>query len=72
MSNIATLMNAGLIAANAVFSQADQNTIESLSSDEVNALISISQKVTTDFLSRNCGSSSPAASPTTHPIGIVF
>ncbi|MGB8887200.1 MAG: hypothetical protein WCC87_10785 [Candidatus Korobacteraceae bacterium] len=72
MSNVATLMNAGLIAANTVLTQADQNTIESLSSAEVNALISINQKVTTDFLSRNCGSSSPAASPTTHPIGIVF
>ena len=72
MSNVNTLMTAGLIAANAVFSQADQNTIESLSTDEVNALISISQTVSLDFLSRNCGSSSPAASPTTHPVGIVF
>jgi len=72
MSNIATLMNAGLIAAGSTFSSADQTTIESLSTDEVNALISISQAVTTDFLSRNCGSSSPGPSPTTHPIGIVF
>jgi hypothetical protein len=72
MSNISTLTNAGLIAASTTFSQADQNTIESLSADEVSALISISQKVSLDFLSRNCGSSSPAAAPTTHPVGIVF
>jgi hypothetical protein len=72
MSNIGTLMNAGLIAAGAVFSEADQTTINNLSADEVNALISVSQAVSTDFLVRNCGSSSPGASPTTHPIGIVF
>ncbi len=72
MSNIDTLTKAGLIAAGSVFSGADQTTINNLSADEVNALISVSQAVTTDFLVRNCGSSSPGASPTTHPIGIVF
>ena len=45
MSNIATLTNAGLIVANTTFSSDDQNAIESLTSDEVNALISISQKI---------------------------
>jgi hypothetical protein len=72
MSNVATLTSAGLIAASSVFSPSDTAMIESLSTDEVNALISISQKVSLDFLGRNCGSSSPAASATTHPIGIVF
>jgi hypothetical protein len=72
MSNIATLTSAGLIAAGATFSEADQNTINSLSADEVNALISISKKVSLDFLSRNCGSPSPAAAASTHPVGIVF
>jgi hypothetical protein len=72
MSNIDTLTKAGLIASGSVFSQADQTTINNLSADEVNALISVSQAVSTDFLVRNCGSSSPGASPTTHPIGIVF
>ncbi|MGC2111623.1 MAG: hypothetical protein WA655_19055 [Candidatus Korobacteraceae bacterium] len=72
MSNVATLTTAGLIATGSTFSDADTKTIESLSTDEVNALISISQKVTSDFLSRNCGSSSPGPSPTTHPLGIVF
>ena len=67
-TNIVTLTNAGLIASGATFSSEDQATIDNLSTDEVNALISVSQAVTTDFLVRNCGSSSPGASPTTHPI----
>lgn len=71
MSNVSTLMNAGLIAGSAMLSQADQDTINNLTTDEVNALISISQKVSLDFLSRNCGSSSPAAGAS-HPVGIVF
>ncbi len=72
MSNIDTLTKAGLIAAGSVFSQADQTTINDLSADEINALISVSQAVSVDFLVRNCGSNSPEASPATHPIGIVF
>ena len=72
MSNISRLTGAGLIASGTVFSTDDQNTINSLSDDEVTALVSISQKVSLDFLSRNCGSASPAASPTTHSVGIVF
>ena len=72
MSNIATLTSAGLIAAGATFSQGDQALIESLTTTEVNALISINQKLTPDFLARNFGSASPAASPSTHPLGIVF
>lgn len=72
MSNIATLTSAGLIAAGANFSQGDQALIESLTTTEVNALISINQKLTPDFLARNFGSASPAASPSTHPLGIVF
>lgn len=72
MSNIDTLTSAGLIASGATFNADDTATINNLSTDEVNALISVSQAVSSDFLSRNCGSSSPGASPTTHPIGIVF
>ncbi len=72
MSNLATLTNAGLIVAGSTFSSADQNAIESLSTDEVNALISISQKISSDFFTRNCGGVAAAASPTTHPVGIVF
>lgn len=72
MSNINTLMNAGLIAQGATFSEADTKTINSLTTDEVNALINVYNAVGLDFLSRNCGSSDPGPSPTTHPIGIVF
>ena len=66
------LTNARLIVANTTFSSDDQNAIESLTSDEVNALISISQKIGSGFFSRNCGGVTPAASSTTHPVGIVF
>ena len=72
MSNIDTLKAAGLIAQGATFSDGDTKIIESLSGTEVSALISISQKVTSDFLSRNCGSGSPGAGANTHPVGIVF
>ena len=72
MSNISRLTGAGLIASGTVFSTDDQTTINSLSDDEVSALISISLKVSLDFLKRNCGSESPAAAPTTHVVGIVF
>ncbi len=71
MSNIATLMNAGLIAAGTVFSSDDTATIEALSSTEVQALIDVYNNVGLSFLSRNCGSSAPAPGPG-HPIGIVF
>jgi NADP-dependent 3-hydroxy acid dehydrogenase YdfG len=72
MSNIDTLTAAGLIAQGATFSDADTKTINNLSQTEINALINVYNTVGLDFLSRNCGSSSPAASSTTHPIGIVF
>jgi NADP-dependent 3-hydroxy acid dehydrogenase YdfG len=78
MSNIATLQNAGLIPQNANFNPADTQTIESLSQDEVNALISISQKLTPDFIARNFGGGAgvarPAApgAPARQSLGIVF
>ena len=72
MSNIDTLTSAGLIASGSTFSDADTKAINNLTTDEVNALISVYNAVGLDFLSRNCGSSSPAPSPTTHPVGIVF
>jgi hypothetical protein len=70
MSNIATLMSAGLITSGSVFNPADTAAIENLSTDEVNALISVYNKVGLSFLSRNCGPN-PAPGPG-HPIGIVF
>jgi hypothetical protein len=70
MSNITTLMNAGVITSGTVFSPADTTVIENLSTDEVNALISVYNTVGLNFLTRNCGPN-PAPGPG-HPIGIVF
>jgi hypothetical protein len=72
MANVDTLVSAGLIANASQISSQDQDTINKLTTDEINALISVYNAVGLGFLSRNCGSSSPAASPTTHPLGIVF
>ncbi len=69
MSNLTTLISGGVISGTNALSDADKATIESLSSDEVTALISIHTKVSADFLTRNC--SSPNPSPA-HPVGIVF
>jgi hypothetical protein len=78
MSNIATLTSAGLIAKTATFNAADQQTIESLSPDEVNALISISKKLSPDFVARHFGGGAEemdAAAGVGAParsVGIVF
>ncbi len=74
MSNLSRLTDAGLIASNASFSEADQAVINSLSEDEVSALISISQKVPKDFLQRHCtsGAGIAAAAGPGQSVGIVF
>jgi len=72
MSNIDTLTAAGLIVNASRISKADQDTINSLSSDEINALINVYNTVGLTFLSNNCGSSDPAPSAAGHPLGIVF
>ncbi|HLI63755.1 MAG TPA: hypothetical protein VKV05_10165 [Terriglobales bacterium] len=74
MSNIDTLKAAGLIAKEAQFNQADQDIIESLSQEEVKALISVSRKLTPEFVSRNIAGPSEAGgrAPTVRTIGIVF
>ncbi len=71
MSNIDTLKAAGLMTAGAALTATDTATINSLTTDEVNALISVYNKVGLNFLSRNCGSNDPAAGAA-HAIGIVF
>jgi hypothetical protein len=72
MSNLTTLISAGLIDGSTPLSQADQDVINNnLSAAEVSALISVYGKVGLSFLSRNCGSATPAPGPG-HPIGIVF
>jgi len=70
-TNIVTLTNAGLIASGATFSSEDQATIDNLSTDEVNALISVSQAVTTDFWSGTAARPPPGLAHHT-PDGIVF
>jgi len=72
MANVDTLVKAGLIADAAQIAPQDQATINNLTTDEVNALISVYNTVGLAFLSNYCGSDDPAPSPATHPIGIVF
>ena len=55
MGNLAKLMDAGIIAPGAALNQADQDVINSLTSEEVSALISIKGKLTAEFVQRNLG-----------------
>jgi hypothetical protein len=72
MANIDTLKTAGLISQTAAFNAADTAIINSLTADEVSALISVSGKLTASFVSNNIGSAAvPAGSPA-KTIGIVF
>ena len=70
MGNVKRLMDAGIIAAGAALSQADQDVINRLTDDEVSALISINSKLPSDFKQRNFGSA--GAQQSSHIIGIVF
>lgn len=72
MSNLSRLMDAGLIAGNATFTPAEQQILDSLSDDEVSALISVQQKIPADFLQKHCGVQSTQPVPATRTIGIVF
>ena len=65
MTNMELLKQAGLIEAGHTFSREDHHLIESLTKDEVNALISVRAKVGEDFLHRNTSGPDPA-------VGIVF
>ena len=64
-STIQRLVDAGLIRAGHKFSKQDQQLLESLSEDEVNALISVKTKLGEDFFNRNTELAYP-------PVGIVF
>ena len=64
-SNIQRLIEAGLIRAGHRFSDQDQRLLESLSEDEVEALISVKIKLGEDFFNRNTVLAYP-------PVGIVF
>ena len=70
MSNLSRLQAAGIIAANAAFSASDQQIIDSLTDDEVSALISIKQKVPASFFEQHAQTAGIA--PSNRTIGIVF
>ena len=70
MGNVQRLMDAGIIAAGAALSPADQDIINRLTDDEVSALISINSKLPSDFKQRNFASA--GAQPSARIIGIVF
>lgn len=53
MGNVSQLMEAGVISAGSALSQEDQDLINSLTPDEVAALISIKSKLTPGFVQRN-------------------
>lgn len=73
MSNLSRLQGAGIIAANANFSDADQQVVDSLTDDEVSALISIKQKVPASFLQQHTQEAGVAGiAPANRTIGIVF
>lgn len=67
MSNLSTLQNAGLIAQGASFNATDMAIINNLTTDEVNALISVAGKLTPQFIASNI-----ATPPAGMPVGIVF
>ena len=63
MNNFQKLSQAGLIMANAALGASDMQLINSLTDDEVNALISVKAKLGEQFLQQNLAS---------RTIGIVF
>jgi hypothetical protein len=70
MSNLSRLQGAGIIAANATFNASDQQIIDSLTDDEVSALISVKQKVPASFFDQHAQAA--GAAPANRTIGIVF
>jgi len=73
VGNIQRLTQAGVIMPGATLTQDDQKLINGLSEAEVSALISISEKLTPDFVQRHLsGGGGGAASAAQGAIGIVF
>ena len=66
MSNRDRLQEAGLIRKGYKFSKHDEDLLESLSEEEVEALINVKRKLGGDFFQRN----NPCHKPP--PVGIVF
>ncbi|HSY11313.1 MAG TPA: hypothetical protein VK976_03905 [Verrucomicrobiae bacterium] len=72
MSNLSDLMSAGVISASATFTNGEMTIINSLTSTEVAALISIWGKVQgTTLINNNCNAS-PINPSSKNTIGIVF
>jgi hypothetical protein len=69
MSNLSRLQAAGIVAATANFNPSDQAIIDSLSDDEVSALISVKQKVPASFFEQHAQA---GIAPANRTIGIVF
>ena len=59
MSNLATLIAAGVVPQNHTLSYEDQQTVEGLSQDEVNCLIDLKSKLGDDFIRRNTADGPP-------------
>lgn len=55
MSNLETLMAAGVIPQDNTLSEEDRSVVEALTYLEIQALIALKQKLGEDFLRRNCG-----------------
>ena len=70
MGNLQKLMQAGIVAAGAALTQADQDLINGLTDQEVSALISIKGKLSADFVQRHLSASDTRGGAQT--IGIVF
>jgi hypothetical protein len=71
VGNVEKLMQAGIIGAGAALSEDDQKLINSLTDQEVSALISIKGKLTADFVQRNLGGGAAGARGA-QTMGIVF
>ena len=73
MANFDTLAAAGIIDKSNPPSQADINTINGLSSSDVQGLINVFQAVGVPFLARNCNGAGGSVVPNpSRTLGIVF
>jgi len=68
MGNIERLMQAGIIPGGMALSDADQSVINSLTDDEVSALISIRGKLTPEFVQKLAAGGAQRGAA----LGIVF
>jgi len=72
MSKLKKLQDAGVIDASATFDAADQAVINSLTDNEITALISIYDKLPPEFMAKHAKQSTAKTKPAARTIGIVF